>query len=132
MRSTCIIDHAMSSRGTPRCFQALVAACSSSRALPNLACEEQRHVQLSILRHKSPFALYPPLGVEAIREFQEFHSSENMFKSQKRVAKLQKTKNVRMRASTFVSNSISSYLIDLFLQVFNFPHLSIYREMFDS
>ena len=44
----------------------------------------------------------------------------------------QKTKNVRSSCIYSVSNSISSCSIDLVLQMFNFPHLSIHQEVFTT
>jgi hypothetical protein len=75
----------------------------------------------------------PPLGVEVISEFQEFQESFKSLKLHKVFSKdedaSQKTENVRSSCIYSVSNSISSCSIDFVLQIFNFPHLSIYQEV---
>ena len=72
----------------------------------------------------------PPLGVEAVWEFQDFQELKLHKVIQKTHRKNQKTINAQLSCIHFVSNSISSCLIDLVLQMFIFPHLSIHQEVF--
>ena len=74
----------------------------------------------------------PPLGVAVIRVFQEVHSSEKKFKSQITRRETSKDEKRSIASINFVLNSIPSCSIDLVLQVFIFPYLSICREVFTS
>ena len=68
-----------------------------------------------------------PLGL--LGGFQSFKPKRVSSKTEKQREKKRFVTNVQSRASNYASNFISSCSIDLALQMFKFPHLSIHQEV---
>ena len=74
--------------------------------------------------------VHPPLGAEVVWEFQEF---QKFISKDENASRKSKDKNVRRHAFIlFRTQSLHVCPIDLGLQMFNFPHLSIHQEVFTS